>query len=83
MARSAIKIPRYKRQRTRRSWPGRIIGWTVRLVLAFLLISVLWVLTYRFINPPITATMIGDVIAGRGAERDWMPIDQIDRDMVK
>jgi monofunctional glycosyltransferase len=41
------------------------------------------VLAYRFINPPITATMIGDEIAGRGATRDWMPIGQIDRDMVR
>jgi monofunctional biosynthetic peptidoglycan transglycosylase len=27
--------------------------------------------------------MIGDLVAGRGAERDWMSIDQIDRDMVR
>jgi monofunctional biosynthetic peptidoglycan transglycosylase len=41
------------------------------------------VLAYRFINPPITATMIGDMVDGRGAKRDWMPIGQIDRDMVR
>ena len=73
-------IPHYKRRRPR-SWPRRIIGWIVKLVLAFLIISVLWVLAYRFINPPITATMLGD--AGRGATRDWMSIDRIDRDMVR
>jgi monofunctional biosynthetic peptidoglycan transglycosylase len=55
----------------------------VKLVLIFLGISVLWVLAYRFINPPITATMMSDVLAGRGAQRDWMPIEQIDRDMVR
>jgi monofunctional biosynthetic peptidoglycan transglycosylase len=44
---------------------------------------VLWVLAYRFINPPITVTMIGDLVAGRGAHREWMPIAQIDRDMVR
>ena len=75
-------IPRYKRRR-QRSWPGRIVGWIVKLVLIFLVGSVLWVLAYRFINPPITATMLGDVLAGRGATRDWMPIEQIDRDMVR
>jgi monofunctional biosynthetic peptidoglycan transglycosylase len=48
-----------------------------------LLFSVLWVLAYRVINPPITATMVGDMIAGRGATRDWMPIEEIDRDMVR
>jgi monofunctional biosynthetic peptidoglycan transglycosylase len=60
-----------------------MIGWIVKLIIAFLVISTLWVLAYRFINPPITITMIGDMIAGRGAQKDWMPIDEIDRDMVR
>jgi monofunctional glycosyltransferase len=77
-------IPRYKRRRARSgSIFGRIIGWIVKIVAAFFLISILWVLAYRFINPPITATMIGDLVAGRGAHKDWMAIGQIDRDMVR
>src|SRR5438270_3838898 len=75
-------IPKYKRRRPG-AWPRRIVRWIVRLIVAFFLISILWVLAYRFINPPITVTMLGDVIAGRGAERQWMPISQIDRDMVR
>jgi monofunctional glycosyltransferase len=75
-------IPRYKRRRPR-SWLRRIIGWIVKLVVAFFLISILWVLAYRFINPPLTLTMTGDIVAGRGAARDWMPVDRIDRDMVR
>ncbi len=55
----------------------------VRLILAFILISVLWVLAYRFVPPPITATMAGDLVAGRGLDKDWMGIDEIDRDMVR
>jgi len=55
----------------------------VKLIVAFLLVSILWVLAYRFVNPPITFTMLGDVFAGRGATRDWMPISRIDRDMVR
>src|SRR5690349_20699721 len=77
-------IPRYKRKRARSgSLIGRIFGWIIKLILALLIISVLWVLAYRFVNPPITATMLGDVFAGRGAARDWMPISEIDRDMVR
>jgi len=75
-------IPRYKRRRER-SFLGRLIGWIVKLILALIIISVLWVLAYRFVNPPITFNMIGDMIAGRGAHKDWMPIGQIDRDMVR
>lgn len=55
----------------------------VKLLAAFLLISILWVLAYRFVNPPTTATMISDIVAGRGATREWMPIERIDRDMVR
>ena len=77
-------IPKYKRRRPQqRSLPARILWGLVRLVLGFILLSLLWVLAYRFINPPITATMLGDVLAGRGATRDWMPIERIDRDMVR
>src|SRR3954453_22443355 len=77
-------IPRYKRRRRdTRSGPRRVFGWIVKLVVAFFLISILWVLAYRFVNPPITVTMLGDVIAGRGAARDWMPVGQMDRDMVR
>src|SRR5690349_16913916 len=80
--RRSSTIPQYKRRR-KRSLIGRIIGWIVKLILAFLIISVLWVLAYRFVNPPITINMIGDLIHGRGLHKDWMPIDEIDRDMVR
>ena len=82
MAKRRSTIPQYKRRR-KGSLIGRVVGWIVKLVLAFLIISVLWVLAYRFVNPPITITMIGDMIAGRGATKDWMPIGDIDRDMVR
>ena len=75
-------IPAYKRRR-QVSVPRRILGWLFKLLLVFLLGSLLWVLAYRFINPPITATMIGDLVAGRGATREWMSLDRIDRDMVR
>jgi monofunctional biosynthetic peptidoglycan transglycosylase len=77
-------IPRYKRRRKRSgSIAGRIFGWVAKLIVAFFAISILWVLAYRFINPPITLTMLGDITAGRGLKRDWMPISEIDRDMVR
>jgi monofunctional biosynthetic peptidoglycan transglycosylase len=80
--RSTATIPTYRRRRKRGLF-GRIVGWTVRIILAFILISLLWVLAYRFINPPITPNMVVDIISGRGATREWMPITQIDRDMVR
>jgi monofunctional biosynthetic peptidoglycan transglycosylase len=82
MARPKSSIPRYKRKRPP-SLLKRLFKWLIRLILIFVLGSILWVLAYRFINPPITFTMLGDVFAGRGATHAWMPISEIDRDMVR
>jgi monofunctional biosynthetic peptidoglycan transglycosylase len=60
-----------------------VLLFLLKLVIAFLILSVLWVVAYRFINPPITATMIGDLVSGRGAERNWLSIERVDRDMVR
>jgi monofunctional biosynthetic peptidoglycan transglycosylase len=72
-------IPTYKRRRKGRGfW-----GWLVRIFVGLFLFSILWVLLYRFVPPPITATMIGDLVAGRGVDKDWMSLDEMDRDMVR
>ena len=52
-------------------------------ILLFLLISAGWVLLYRFVNPPITVTMMGDVLGGRSISKDWMPLQDIDSDMKR
>jgi monofunctional biosynthetic peptidoglycan transglycosylase len=77
-------LPKFKRQRHRqRGFVGRVVAFVVKLMIALILLSVLWVLAYRFINPPTTLTMLGDVAAGRGAQREWMGLDRMDRDMVR
>ena len=83
MARRSASLPRYRRPARKRSLPARLLLLLIKLILAFLILSVLWVLAYRVVNPPITATMIGDLVAGRGATREWMSIERIDRDMVR
>src|SRR5688572_11181813 len=77
--------PVIKRRRIGRrpSWPARIAGWVVKSVLLFVLLSLLWVLLYRFVPPPFTFTMAGDLLGGRAVTRDWMSLDEIDRDMVR
>lgn len=65
---------------------GRVyrIGWFLgRAMVYFVAGSVLWVLVYRFVPPPITATMLGDVFAGNGLTKDWMPLSRIDPDMAR
>ena len=69
--------------RPRRSLPARIFAWLLRGLLIFLLVSLLWVLLYRFVDPPLTATQAADALSGNGAARIWAPIERIDRDMVR
>ena len=80
MAKRSKTIPTYKRHRKGRRG---LFGWLWRIILALFLFSILWVLAYRFVPPPITATMIGDLVGGRGLNKDWMNLDEMDRDMVR
>ncbi|TXC69005.1 monofunctional biosynthetic peptidoglycan transglycosylase [Sphingorhabdus soli] len=58
----------------------RIIRFAVKFVLWFLAITFVWVLAYRFVPPPVTATMLLD---GHGITKDWEPLDRIDPDMAR
>ena len=78
--RPSSSIPTYKRKRPRR---GGIFRFLFKFVLGLFVLSILWVLLYRFVPPPITATMVGDVVGGRGLDKDWMSLDEMDRDMVR
>jgi monofunctional glycosyltransferase len=61
----------------------RLGWWLGRGIVYFVAGSVLWVLVYKFVPPPVTFTMLGDVFAGRGLSKDWMAIDQIDPAMAR
>jgi len=74
-------MPRVRAKK--RGWFGRIVVWTGSAVFLFVLLSLLWVLAYRFVNPPITFTMLGDRLGGRSLSREWMRLDRIDRDAVR
>jgi monofunctional biosynthetic peptidoglycan transglycosylase len=74
-------MPRVRARK--RGWVGRAVGRVVKGFFLFVLLSLLWVLLYRFVNPPFTLTMVGDRLGGRSISRDWMSLDRIDRDMVR
>lgn len=79
--RSTSKIPTYKRRRS--GGRGGFFRFLLKLIIGLFLLSILWVVILRFVPPPVTATMLGDVFAGRGASRDWMSLNEMDRDMVR
>jgi len=69
--------------RTRRSTPLRIAAFIGKALMGFVIVSVVWVVIYRFVPPPITMTMAGDVVAGRGLDKDWMSLSDMDPDMAR
>ena len=82
MAKKSPTIPKYRRRRS----GGRGGGFSrflFKLILFLFLGSILWVIVLRFVPPPVTATMLGDLFAGRGITKDWMSLDAMDRDMVR
>jgi monofunctional biosynthetic peptidoglycan transglycosylase len=80
-----------RRPPARRSNPRRaarapvrtVLRWTGRLLVAFVLLSVGWVLLYRFVPPPLTLTQAGDLVQGRHLSRSWMPLRDMDPDMPR
>lgn len=73
-----------QRKSSVKAGPVYRIGWFIgRAIVFFVAGSVMWVLVYRFIPPPITLTMLGDVAGGRSVTTDWMPLAQIDANMAR
>ncbi len=58
----------------------RALIWLFKATLWFIAISVVWVLLYALVPPPITPTMLFD---SNGATRDWMSLDEMDRTIVR
>lgn len=69
---SPARPPRKRRSRWIRI-PLKIVG-------GFVLISLLLVVLFRFVPPPVTVTMIMD---GNGITKDWTPLSRIDPDMAR
>ena len=61
----------------------RFLRWSFRAGLIFVAMSVLWVGLYRVVPPPLTWTMVGDLVAGNGVRRDWMSLREMDPDMAR
>ncbi|WP_370310422.1 monofunctional biosynthetic peptidoglycan transglycosylase [Sphingobium abikonense] len=65
---------------TARSRRSRWITIPLRIMLGFVLLSLLLVTIYRFVPPPVTMTMLLDP---KGITKDWTSLDEIDPDMAR
>ncbi|MGN6691038.1 MAG: monofunctional biosynthetic peptidoglycan transglycosylase [Sphingopyxis sp.] len=59
---------------------GRLFATGAKIIFGFILFSVLWVLLYAVVPPPVTITMLTD---GNGITKDWTSLSNIDRNMVR
>ncbi len=60
------------------------IGWFLgRAIVYFITLSVLWVVIYKFVPPPITFTMLDDVFKEGSVTKDWMSLSSISPNMPR
>lgn len=61
----------------------RFLRLALKAALIFVVVTVLWAGIYRFVPPPVTMTMLGDALEGRGIDKNWMSLSAIDPDMAR
>ena len=62
---------------------ARALRLTVRLALWFVGLSVLWVVVLKFVPPPFTFTMAGDLMSGHSITKEWTPLSRMDPNMAR
>jgi monofunctional biosynthetic peptidoglycan transglycosylase len=66
-----------------RSFFQGLFRWIARLAVGFVVISVLWVVAYRFVPPPITYLMARDMLSGHHVEKAWVPMPLMARTLPR
>ena len=59
------------------------LRWLLRIGLGFVVLSLAMTTIYRFVPPPFTWTMAGDLLNGHGVTKQWMPLSEMDPDMPR
>lgn len=66
-----------------RSFFQGLFRWITRLAVGFVVISILWVVAYRFFPPPITWLMARDALSGQHVEKAWVPMPLMARTLPR
>ncbi len=76
--------PKKGKKTSQKSLFKKILKWTGIVILSLITFSLLEVIVYRFVNPPITLLMIGRSMDGvkPQAKREWVSIEQIPQTMI-
>ncbi|MBS3962678.1 MAG: monofunctional biosynthetic peptidoglycan transglycosylase [Sandarakinorhabdus sp.] len=60
-----------------------MIRFILKLVACLAAFTLLWVVAYRFVDPPITYLMARDHLQGVDVKRDWVGLDEMSRHMPR
>jgi monofunctional biosynthetic peptidoglycan transglycosylase len=52
-----------------------VLKWLAKALFGLVAFSLVWALTYRFINPPTTFLMVRDTVNGVDVQRQWVGLD--------
>ncbi|KTT73063.1 monofunctional biosynthetic peptidoglycan transglycosylase [Sphingomonas endophytica] len=55
----------------------------LKIVIGFVVLSLVWVGLYAIVPVPFTMTMAGDLISGHSVTKDWTPLSEIDPNMAR
>jgi monofunctional glycosyltransferase len=67
----------------RRRWTvGRVVKWLTAIVLLGCLGVFGLVVAYRFLTPPLTATILGQRLSGQQITQRWVPMERISPNLV-
>lgn len=66
-----------RKKATKRSLPVRIFRKIFRIILYGFLLSFLYILFCKWVNPPFTITQLGSVFQGNSLQRDYISYDQM------
>lgn len=61
----------------------RLIRWPIRFVIAVALLLLGQIALYRFVDPPITATLAWRHVIGEPVEQAWVPLDQVSPALIR
>lgn len=81
MAMPKINVKSKRQQGKRRSWFVWLLRFIFRSAACFVILSILWVLLYRVVNPPITLLMIGNAFEGHSISKTWVLLDEMPPDL--
>lgn len=62
---------------------GFLVSWFFRVLGAVFVLSLIWVIAYRFLPPPMTWLMARDSVDGRKVQYAWVPLTAMSRSLPR